>query len=179
MHAVVVRPRSTVEVIAAVEYAKATGKRVSVRSGGGHSWAAWSVRGSGDAVLVDLCELGLPEGLPPKATTGDYEHHHGGGYYGETEELLRDGAERGPADGCVWYDEESEVVACPPAMTGRELNDFLARKGGSSGRMFAGGDCPDVGLGGFLLQGGMGWNCKVSLFFELGCGYVVDEASMK
>jgi FAD/FMN-containing dehydrogenase len=26
--------------------------------------------------------------------------------------------------------------------------------------MFAGGHCPDVGLGGFLLQGGMGWNCK-------------------
>ena len=26
---------------------------------------------------------------------------------------------------------------------------------------FAGGHCPDVGLGGFLLQGGMGWNCKV------------------
>ncbi|CAJ2505327.1 Uu.00g127210.m01.CDS01 [Anthostomella pinea] len=30
----------------------------------------------------------------------------------------------------------------------------------SWGRMFAGGHCPDVGLGGFLLQGGMGWNCK-------------------
>lgn len=31
----------------------------------------------------------------------------------------------------------------------------------TKGRMFAGGHCPDVGLGGFLLQGGMGWNCKV------------------
>jgi FAD/FMN-containing dehydrogenase len=28
--------------------------------------------------------------------------------------------------------------------------------------MFPGGHCPDVGLGGFVLQGGMGWNCKVS-----------------
>ena len=27
--------------------------------------------------------------------------------------------------------------------------------------MFPGGHCPDVGLGGFLLQGGMGWNCRV------------------
>jgi hypothetical protein len=24
----------------------------------------------------------------------------------------------------------------------------------------AGGHCPTVGIGGFLLQGGMGWNCR-------------------
>lgn len=108
----------------------------------------------GDAVLLDLCELGLPEGLPKRST--GHGHH---GAYGQTEELLRDADERGPVEACVWYDEESQVVACPPAMTGRELNEFLARKG----RMFVGGHCPDVGLGGFLLQGGMGWNCcKVS-----------------
>ncbi|KAK3952281.1 hypothetical protein QBC32DRAFT_260495 [Pseudoneurospora amorphoporcata] len=147
VHAVV-RPRSVAEVIAAVEYAKATGKRVSVRSGG-HSWAAWSV--SGGAVLVDLCELGLPEGLFSKRN--GHGHHDG---YKEAEELLRDADQKGPAEACVWYDEESEVVACPPAMTGRELNEFLAKKG----RMFAGGHCPDVELGVFLLQGGMGWNCK-------------------
>ncbi|KAF2083824.1 FAD/FMN-containing dehydrogenase [Saccharata proteae CBS 121410] len=54
------------------------------------------------------------------------------------------------------YDEETGVASVSPSMTGRELNRFLATKG----RMFAGGHCPDVGLGGFLLQGGMGWNCK-------------------
>ncbi|KAI1812408.1 FAD-binding domain-containing protein [Poronia punctata] len=54
------------------------------------------------------------------------------------------------------YDEVSGVVACSPGITGEELNVFLAEKG----KMFAGGHCPDVGLGGFLLQGGMGWNCK-------------------
>ncbi|CCC06650.1 hypothetical protein SMACR_00675 [Sordaria macrospora] len=150
VHAVV-RPRSVAEVIAAVSYAKVTGKRVSVRSGG-HSWAAWSVRG--DAVLVDLCELGLSDGLPSLREGHGHHGHHGA--YGQTEELVKDADQRGPAEACVWYDEESEVVACPPAMTGRELNDFLAEKG----RMFAGGHCPDVGLGGFLLQGGMGWNCK-------------------
>ena len=58
----------------------------------------------------------------------------------------------------IAYDDETGVGSVPPATTGRELNDFLA----GHGRMFAGGHCPDVGMGGFLLQGGMGWNAKVS-----------------
>ena len=56
----------------------------------------------------------------------------------------------------IEYDEETKVVKCSPSTTGRVLNGILAQKG----RMFAGGHCPDVGLGGFLLQGGMGWGCK-------------------
>ena len=39
---------------------------------------------------------------------------------------------------------------------GLDLDPFLAARG----RFFAGGHCPTVGLGGFLLQGGMGWNCR-------------------
>ncbi|KAI3321194.1 FAD-binding domain-containing protein [Xylariaceae sp. AK1471] len=54
------------------------------------------------------------------------------------------------------YDERTKVVSCSPSVTGEELNNFLK----AEGRMFAGGHCPEVGLGGFLLQGGMGWNCK-------------------
>ncbi|KAI1424064.1 FAD-binding domain-containing protein [Xylaria sp. FL1777] len=54
------------------------------------------------------------------------------------------------------YDERTKVVSCSPSATGEQLNDFLK----AEGRMFAGGHCPDVALGGFLLQGGMGWNCK-------------------
>ncbi|KAI0112419.1 FAD binding domain protein [Nemania sp. FL0031] len=54
------------------------------------------------------------------------------------------------------YDRQTKIVTCSPSATGEQVNDFL--KG--EGRMFAGGHCPDVGLGGFLLQGGMGWNCK-------------------
>lgn len=57
----------------------------------------------------------------------------------------------------VSYDEETKIVTCTPSSTGRIVNGLLKEKG----RMFAGGHCPDVGLGGFLLQGGMGWNCKV------------------
>ena len=56
-------------------------------------------------------------------------------------------------------DESTGIVAVSPSVTGRELNSFL-RKGGL---MFRGGHCPDVGLGGFLLQGGMGWVCRVGL----------------
>lgn len=55
------------------------------------------------------------------------------------------------------YDAQTGIVTCGPATTGRILNGWLKTKG----RLFAGGHCPDVGLGGFLLQGGMGWNCKV------------------
>jgi hypothetical protein len=53
-------------------------------------------------------------------------------------------------------DEKTNVVGASPAITGRELNAFLEGKG----RMFPGAHAPDVGLGGFLLQGGMGWNAK-------------------
>ncbi|KAL0941866.1 uncharacterized protein CTRU02_204629 [Colletotrichum truncatum] len=118
-------------VAEAVKLAAEKGWRVSVRSGG-HSWAAWSVRD--EALLIDL------------------------GYLGEG---------TGGEDGIV-YDKSTGVVSAAPARTGRELNSFLAQQLGGPdddseegvGRWFPGGHCPDVGLGGFLLQGGMGWNCK-------------------
>ncbi|KIW58735.1 hypothetical protein PV05_03232 [Exophiala xenobiotica] len=52
--------------------------------------------------------------------------------------------------------ENDRVVTVSPSSTGNVLNGYLNAKG----LMFAGGHCPDVGVGGFLLQGGMGWNCK-------------------
>lgn len=55
----------------------------------------------------------------------------------------------------VELDKATNIARCSPSTTGRILNGFLATKG----KMFGGGHCPDVGLGGFLLQGGMGWNC--------------------
>lgn len=133
----VVRATSPSHVAAAVRLAVQLGCRVSVRSGG-HSWAAWSVRD--DAVLIDLGTL--PGG----------KHHHddddpSSGSAGGEEGLLNVG---------LAYDAGTKIVSCPPSATGRHVNGFLRSKG----RMFAGGHCPDVGLGGFLLQGGMGWNCK-------------------
>lgn len=60
----------------------------------------------------------------------------------------------------VKVDPENRVAIATPSMTGRELNSALIK---DHGLMFPGGHCPDVGLGGFLLQGGMGWNCRVGL----------------
>jgi FAD/FMN-containing dehydrogenase len=55
------------------------------------------------------------------------------------------------------YDGKTGIVTAGPAVRGGlDLDPFLAARG----RFFAGGHCPAVGLGGFLLQGGMGWNCR-------------------
>lgn len=59
----------------------------------------------------------------------------------------------------VKVDPERKAATATPSVTGKELNDRLALHG----LMFPGGHCGDVGLGGFLLQGGMGWNCGVCL----------------
>lgn len=42
------------------------------------------------------------------------------------------------------FDDATGIVKASPSVTGHEINTFLATKG----RMFAGGHCPDVGLGG-------------------------------
>jgi FAD/FMN-containing dehydrogenase len=55
------------------------------------------------------------------------------------------------------YDDETGIVTAGPAVRGGlDLDPFLAARD----RFFAGGHCPAVGIGGFLLQGGMGWNCR-------------------
>jgi FAD/FMN-containing dehydrogenase len=55
------------------------------------------------------------------------------------------------------YDESTGIaVASPAVQGGLELDPFLAARG----RFFAGGHCPSVGIGGFLLQGGQGWNAR-------------------
>jgi FAD/FMN-containing dehydrogenase len=60
-------------------------------------------------------------------------------------------------------DERNRIAKVSPGVTSKELNDVLIEK---HGMMFPGGHCPDVGLGGFLLQGGMGWNCRVRRLFR-------------
>lgn len=55
------------------------------------------------------------------------------------------------------YDEETGIVSASPAVKGGAvLSPYLAERG----RFFVGGHCPTVGIGGFLLQGGQGWNCR-------------------
>lgn len=55
------------------------------------------------------------------------------------------------------FDDKTNVVTATPNMTGGELIDYLSPKG----RVVSVGHCPDVGLGGFLLGGGLGWNVSV------------------
>jgi FAD/FMN-containing dehydrogenase len=55
------------------------------------------------------------------------------------------------------YDNATGVVTARPAVRGGlDLAPYLA----SQGRMFTGGHCESVGIGGFLLQGGQGWNSR-------------------
>ncbi|GAB7355621.1 hypothetical protein MBLNU459_g6345t1 [Dothideomycetes sp. NU459] len=56
----------------------------------------------------------------------------------------------------ISVDESTKIATVSPSTTGNMLNEFLTQRK----LMFCGGHCPDVGLGGFLLQGGMGWNCR-------------------
>jgi FAD/FMN-containing dehydrogenase len=52
---------------------------------------------------------------------------------------------------------DGDVATARPAVRGGlELAPFLE----SHGRMFTGGHCESVGIGGFLLQGGQGWNSR-------------------
>ncbi|MDV7218248.1 FAD-binding oxidoreductase [Streptomyces prunicolor] len=55
------------------------------------------------------------------------------------------------------YDPGTGIVTATPSVKGGdELNPYL----GEFGRFFNGGHCPSVGIGGFLLQGGQGWNAR-------------------
>jgi FAD/FMN-containing dehydrogenase len=58
----------------------------------------------------------------------------------------------------ISYDPATGVASVRPAVKGgQELAPFLAERG----RVFPGGHCPSVGVGGFLLQGGQGWNGRL------------------
>jgi len=55
------------------------------------------------------------------------------------------------------FDPATNIVTATPAVAGAtELDPFLAQRG----RFFPVGHCESVGLGGFLLQGGMGWHTR-------------------
>jgi FAD/FMN-containing dehydrogenase len=57
----------------------------------------------------------------------------------------------------IKFNKKTKIAQVQPAVKGgMELNPFLKEHG----RMFCGGHCPTVGVGGFLLQGGQGWNAS-------------------
>jgi FAD/FMN-containing dehydrogenase len=56
------------------------------------------------------------------------------------------------------YDDVTGIVSAGPATIGSlELAPYIAERG----RAFPGGHCATVGIGGFLLQGGQGWNGRL------------------
>ena len=57
----------------------------------------------------------------------------------------------------ISLDEASQTASVGPGLTGGEL----ARALGGAGMAFPVGHCPTVGLGGYLLSGGLGWNSNV------------------
>jgi FAD binding domain len=57
----------------------------------------------------------------------------------------------------ITFNQKTNIARVQPAVKGGlELNPFLK----NYDRMFCGGHCPTVGVGGFLLQGGQGWNAR-------------------
>ncbi|MHC1547900.1 FAD-binding oxidoreductase [Phyllobacterium sp. K27] len=55
------------------------------------------------------------------------------------------------------YDPATEIATVTPTIhSGDELNPYLK----PFDRFFNGGACPSIGLGGFLLHGGLGWNFR-------------------
>ncbi|HTY29197.1 MAG TPA: FAD-binding oxidoreductase [Mycobacterium sp.] len=110
---VIVQAVDADDVVAAVRYAKANNKRVSIKSGG-HSWAANHLRDG--AVLLDVSRL---------------------------------------EQTAVNADEKTAVVG--PGKGG----SVLAGELDELGLFFPAGHCKGVCIGGYLLQGGYGWNSRV------------------
>lgn len=65
--------------------------------------------------------------------------------------------------GYIKYNQDTEVVEASPATTSREICRFLKERN----RFLPAGHCGEVGMGGFLLQGGMGYPVRVS--WSLSC----------
>jgi FAD/FMN-containing dehydrogenase len=103
-----------------------------------------------EADVVDGVRLARAEGWQVSVRSGG---HSWAGWSVRDDALLIDlGRMRELA-----YDDTRGIATASPAVKGGvELTPFLAERG----RMFPGGHCETVGLGGFLLQGGQGWNSR-------------------
>ena len=110
---VIVQAVDAEDVVATVRYAKANGKKVSIKSGG-HSWAANHLRDG--AVLLDVSRL---------------------------EQTA--------------VDADKKVAVVGPGKGG----SVLAAELDALGLFFPAGHRKGVRIGGYLLQGGYGWNSRV------------------
>jgi len=112
--------------------------------------AAVLLAGSDEDVIAGV-ELAAERGWPVSVRSGG---HSWAGWSLRDDALLIDLG--GMRD--ISYDPGTGVAAVRPAVRGgEELAPFLAERG----RVFPGGHCASVGVGGFLLQGGQGWNGRL------------------
>jgi FAD/FMN-containing dehydrogenase len=106
------------------------------------------VRAASEADVVRAVRLAGERGLKVKARGGG----HSWTASSVREGLLVDLSELTAAT----YDPETQTVSAQPGITGNDLNAMLAEHD----RFFPTGHCPSIGIGGFLLQGGWGWNSR-------------------
>ncbi len=108
------------------------------------------LRAAGEADVAAGVRLARAEGLRVAVRSGG---HSWAAWSVRDDTLLIDLA----AFTGIGYDEDTGIATAGPAVRGgTDLDPFLAARM----RFFAVGHCPTVGIGGFLLQGGMGWNCR-------------------
>ncbi len=110
---VIVQAVDADDVVAALRYAKANNKKVSIKSGG-HSWAASHLRDG--AVLLDMSRVDQTS-----------------------------------------IDADAMTAVAGPGKGG----SVLAAELDAVGLFFPAGHCKGVCIGGYLLQGGYGWNSRV------------------
>ncbi len=103
-------------------------------------------RPANDADVVDAVRYARREGLKVKARGGGHSH---------TGSALRDGL-------MIDFTDLREFTIDPQTRTGTVTPSVWSSEFGAAawehGLFFPGGHCPDVGMGGYLLQGGFGWN---------------------
>ena len=104
------------------------------------------VRPTNEQEVVDAVRYARREGLKVKARGGGHSH---------TGSALRAGL-------MVDFSDFREFTVDPETRTGTVTPSVWSSEFGAAaweyGLFFPGGHCPDVGMGGYLLQGGFGWN---------------------
>ena len=111
-----------------------------------------------DAILIAASEDDVVQGVRLARERGWKVKARAGGH-SWTASSVRDGGLLIDLSGLteVAIDPEARSASVQPGVKGRDLNERLA----AHGLFFPGGHCPTVGLGGFLLQGGWGWNSRL------------------
>jgi FAD/FMN-containing dehydrogenase len=104
------------------------------------------VRVTSDQDVVEAVRRAREEGLKVKARGGGHSH---------TGSALREGM-------MIDFSDYKEFSIDPEARTATVTPSVWSSTFGAAasehGLFFPGGHCPDVGMGGYLLQGGFGWN---------------------